>query len=70
MRPPDQTWDEATQRYFALMALRQMHKDNQQPPPADLDALIANLRRDVTFTGGLNSPARFMPGALGVDPKK
>jgi hypothetical protein len=57
----DRSWDEATQRYLALLALRQMQADNAQPNDAELKESIESLRREVTFGGGMASPAQWSP---------
>jgi hypothetical protein len=60
----DRNWDEATQRYFALSALQQAHKDNPQAPQdAGLKDLIRALRPKVTFDADYGSPKRFVPSA-------
>jgi hypothetical protein len=52
----DQTWDDATQCYFALMALRQRNKDNERTENADLKRLIDKLGSTVTFPRNYDSP--------------
>ena len=68
-RPFDKTWDDATQRYLALLAVRQMRKDNQDPEHAELERFITDLRKDVTFRA-FNSPRDFVPAGLQVMPKE
>jgi hypothetical protein len=55
-RRSDRSWDEATQRYLALLSLR--------PADGSLDPLIRTLRADVTFGPDQNSPRRFVPTPL------
>jgi Cytochrome c554 and c-prime len=57
------SWEEATQRYLALLAFRQMHKDNKQPENAEVERHIIRLRDQVTFPRGFNSPFRFIPSS-------
>jgi hypothetical protein len=52
----DQTWDDATQQYLALLALRQMNKDKLQPENADLKRVIDKLGGAVTFPKDYDSP--------------
>jgi hypothetical protein len=65
------TWDETTQHYLLLLAVRQFHKDNQRPPDANLERRIAELREQVTFPPAYNSPRGFVPPAFRlIDTKK
>ncbi len=63
-------WDEATQHYLLLLAVRQFHEDNKQPANADLERRIAELREQVTFPSGFGSPRGFVPPALRMLEKK
>jgi hypothetical protein len=52
----DRNWDEATQRYLALLSLRPMHKDD-----AALNGVIDDLRKRVNFDRDRDSPHRYEP---------
>jgi hypothetical protein len=52
----DRNWDEATQRYLALLALQQIRKDDTA-----LSRIIGELRKSVTFEADRDSPHRFVP---------
>jgi hypothetical protein len=51
-----QNWDDATQRYLALLAIRQLNQDNKQPANADLERLIDGMRGELTFPKNYDSP--------------
>ncbi len=57
----DQSWEAATQRYLALLALRQMQMDNARSGDADLKNYIDKMGREVTFERGMASPAKWAP---------
>jgi hypothetical protein len=54
-----ESWDQATQHYLSLVALRQYRKDNNQPVEDDLERQIAKLRAEVTFAPRFNGPRRL-----------
>ncbi len=60
-RSLDRSWDETTQRYLALLALRQMQLDNKQAEDAGLNEFIEKLAKDVTFERGVDSPVKWAP---------
>jgi Cytochrome c554 and c-prime len=70
----DTSWDEATQRYLALVPLRQSWIDLAPGRIAEQDRLRARLERlreHLVFPDGLDSPKGFEPGRLpsGLEPR-
>ena len=65
------SWDEATHRYLALMAIQQHRADNKQMKDEALERRIAALREAVAFPSGYNSPHGFeSPGMRVVEKEK
>jgi hypothetical protein len=64
-----ESWDEAAQRYLALVPLRQAWTELAPARKADQDQLAARLeqvRARLIFPPGLDSPGGFEPGKLRV----
>jgi len=61
------SWDEATLRYLALVPLRQAWAELAPTKKAEQDQLEAHLkqlRSQLTFPPGFDSPSGFDPGKL------
>lgn len=56
----NQSWDEATQVYLALVALQQAHQDLQGQAGAKSDETILSLRDVLKFEPGYDSPLKYL----------
>jgi hypothetical protein len=57
-------WQEATQHFLLLTAIKQMRQDNKQPTDARIEARIDKLRGEIAFPPGYNSPHWLGPPAV------
>ncbi len=58
------SWDEAAQRYLALVALANSHRrtaggNEKQPPHADIQSRLEAIRKNLNFGPAYRSPAHF-----------